>query len=600
MRQYSIRQHVAWLTLFPLLILAVSLESFFLHDRFSDLDRDLIERGQLIARQLASSSEYGVFSNNRFYLQNIAQGALQQSDVRGVAILNAASVSMFEEGEFSSVSASAPEYPAAYANSSMPERTTPERTTTERHGQARLTQVDKVKGIVNLQTPIQSSSESLWVYQPIVAAQVALDELEDKPGVKHTVQPVGAVILELSRVRTVQLKSRMIWLTIGATLLFLALPCCLILLISTSITSPIRKLSDAVHEIGSGKLETRVSLSSHVSELSAMERGINDMAAQLQHENAVLRRREREATRIAAIAFESHEGMMVTDANGVIIRVNDAFTKITGYTSEEAVGQTPKLLKSVVQNADFYAAMWDRINCTGAWQGEIWNRRKSGEIFPAWAAITAVEKEEGDVAYYVATYTDITIRKAAEHEINNMAYFDALTQLPNRRMFVDRFTKVMAASKRSGRYGALMFIDLDNFKPLNDQYGHAAGDLLLVEVSRRLVSCIREVDTVARFGGDEFVVMLSELDTDQAESTAQAGIVAEKIRDTLSGPYTLTINPSGQASCTVEHCCTSSIGVVLFAGHETSEEELIRHADRAMYHAKEGGRNTVRFHGLYM
>jgi diguanylate cyclase (GGDEF)-like protein/PAS domain S-box-containing protein len=339
-----------------------------------------------------------------------------------------------------------------------------------------------------------------------------------------------------------------------------------------------------------------VSISSNVSELGAMAVGINDMAAQLQHENAVLRQREQEATRIAAIAFESHEGMMVTDADGVIIRVNDAFTRITGYTSEDAVGQTPRLLKSDIHNDDYYAAMWDRISCTGAWQGEIWNRRKNGEIFPAWAAITAVENEDGDVAYYVATYTDITLRKAAEHEINNLAYYDTLTHLPNRRMFVDRFSKVRAASKRSGRYGALMFIDLDNFKPLNDKYGHAAGDLLLVEVARRLVGCVREADTVARFGGDEFVVMLSELDTDKAESAVQAGVIAEKIRDTLSGAYTLTIQTGGHAIYTVEHRCTSSIGVVLFSGHETSEEELIRHADGAMYHAKEGGRNTIRFH----
>ncbi|MDO8262729.1 MAG: diguanylate cyclase [Gallionella sp.] len=586
MRQYSIRQHVALLTLAPLLIMAISLESYFLHDRFSDFDNDLMEHGQLIARQLASSSEYGVFANNRLYLQNIAQGALQQPDVRGVAILNAASESMYEEGKFSSASAMSSKSPAADANMTMPGRS----------GKIRLAQDGKAKEFVNLQTPIRISSESLWVYQPIIPAQVALDETGANSGVKPAVQQVGAVILELSRVRTGQLKSRMFWLTIGATLLFLALPCCLIYFTSRSITYPIRKLSDAIQEIGDGKLETRISVSGHVTELSTLARGINDMAAQLQHETAVLRQRVEEATRIAAIAFESHEGMMVTDANGVIIRVNNAFTKITGYTSEEAVGQTPKLLSSGFQNADFYALMWDSINCIGAWHGEIWNRRKSGEIYPVWAAITAVEKEDGEVAYCVATYTDITLRKAAENEINNLAYYDALTQLPNRRMFVDRLAKTMAASKRSGRYGALMFLDLDNFKPLNDKHGHAAGDLLLVEAARRLVSCVREVDTVARFGGDEFVVMLSELDTGKAESTAQAGIIAEKIRAVLAESYTLTNQQNGYAMCAVEHRCTSSIGVVLFIGHEASEDDLINCADRAMYHAKEGGRNAIRFY----
>ena len=581
MRQYSIRQHVAWLTIAPLLIMAISLGSYFLHDRFSDLDRELIERGQLIARQIASSSEYGVFSNNRFYLQNIAQGALQQTDVRGVAILNAASESLYEEGKFSGALA----HLTDDANSNI----------SEHAGETRVAQTGKAKGLVDLQAPIRSSNKSLWIYQPIFPAQVGLDESAGNTGVKPETWPVGAVILEMSRVRTEKIKSRTLWLMIGATLLFLAIPFCLIYFTSRSITSPIRRLSKAVQEIGNGKLETRVSVSSHVSELSAMERGINEMAAQLQHETEMLHQRVEEATHIAAIAFESHEGMMITDASGVIIRVNDAFTRVTGYTSKEAIGKTPRLLKSGKQNADFYAALWDSITRTGEWHGEIWNRRKDGEIYPVWATITAVEKENGEVAYYVATYTDITLRKAAENELNNLVYHDALTQLPNRRMFADRFAKAMAASKRSGRYGALMFLDLDNFKPLNDRHGHAAGDLLLVEVARRLVGCVREVDTVARFGGDEFVVMLSELDADIGESMAQATTIAEKIRTALAEPYLLEVQQDKYAAYAVEHHCTTSIGLALFFGHEASLDEVIKCADVAMYRAKEGGRNTIRF-----
>jgi diguanylate cyclase (GGDEF)-like protein/PAS domain S-box-containing protein len=567
-RQYGIRQHVALLTLTPLLIMAVSLESFFLHDRFSDLDDDLVERGQLIARQLATSSEYGVFANNRLYLHNIVQGAMQQPDLRGVAILNGASESLYEAGEFSGAPASA---------SKDPSRDPP---------------AGRAQGLFDPQTPIRRSRESLWVYQPIIPEQVPLDEQEAKPPARH----VGAVVLEISRARIEQLKSRLLWWTIGATLLFLAIPICLIYLFSRGITSPISKLSDAVRRIGNGKLETRVSLSSNVGELSDMAHGINNMAAQLQHETAVLHQRVEEATRIAAIAFESHEGMMITDANCAIIRVNKAFTKITGYTSEEAVGQTPGLLGSGLQNAAFYEAMWDRINCTGTWQGEIWNRRKGGEIYPVWATITAVAKEGDEVAYYVATYTDITLRKAAENEINSLVYNDALTQLPNRRMFADRFAKAMATGKRSGRFGALLFLDLDNFKPLNDRHGHAAGDLLLVEVARRLVGCVREVDTVARFGGDEFVVMLSELDADKAHSVAQATAIAEKIRAVLAEPYRLMVQQDRYAAYTVEHRCTTSIGVALFLGHEATVDEITKNADRAMYRAKEDGRNAIRFY----
>jgi len=171
-----------------------------------------------------------------------------------------------------------------------------------------------------------------------------------------------------------------------------------------------------------------------------------------------------------------------------------------------------------------------------------------------------------------------------------------LTGLPNRRLLDDRLVQTMAASKRSGHFAALMFIDLDNFKPLNDQHGHAAGDLLLEEVARRITGCVREVDTVSRFGGDEFVVLLSELDVDNAKSIVEAGIVAEKIRIALAEPYVLTIiRQQGKAETTVTHRCTSSIGVVMFINHEISADDILKRADFAMYQAKDGGRNAIRF-----
>lgn len=183
-----------------------------------------------------------------------------------------------------------------------------------------------------------------------------------------------------------------------------------------------------------------------------------------------------------------------------------------------------------------------------------------------------------------------------EEKIRNMAFYDTLTKLPNRRLLLDRLGQVRSASKRNGRYAALMFIDLDNFKPLNDTHGHHVGDLLLIEVAHRINSCVREEDTVARFGGDEFIVMLSELTADKASSRTQAGIVAEKIRSILAEPYLLTVAPEdGTESCIVEHHCTSSIGVVLFINHDNSEDDLIKWADMAMYQAKEGGRNRINF-----
>jgi len=206
-----------------------------------------------------------------------------------------------------------------------------------------------------------------------------------------------------------------------------------------------------------------------------------------------------------------------------------------------------------------------------------------------------IRNSQGQASRVVVVSRDITERKLAEEKIQNLAFHDVLTGLPNRRLLNDRLIQTMAASKRSGHFAALMFIDLDNFKPLNDQHGHAAGDLLLEEVARRITGCVREVDTVSRFGGDEFVVLLSELDIDNAKSIVEAGIVAEKIRVALAEPYVLTIRLQGKAETTVTHRCTSSIGVVMFINHEISADDILKRADLAMYRAKDGGRNAIRF-----
>ncbi|BBE50970.1 putative diguanylate cyclase YegE [Ferriphaselus amnicola] len=300
--------------------------------------------------------------------------------------------------------------------------------------------------------------------------------------------------------------------------------------------------------------------------------------------------------RVAAIAFESQEGIMITDANNVIIRVNKAFSKITGYSEVETIGQTPKILSSGRHDSAFYAAMWQSIQQFGTWQGEIWNRRRNGEAYPEQLTITRVSDADGKTTNYVGTMDDITYRKATEDQIRYMAFFDALTKLPNRRLFGDRLSQAMTTSKREGRYGALMFLDLDNFKPLNDRYGHKVGDLLLIEVANRIGACVRESDTVGRFGGDEFVVVLAELDEDQARSKAQANIVAEKIRASLSLTYNLTNRQEGVAEYVVEHQCTSSIGVVMFMGQDVGIDDLFKRADTAMYNAKASGRNLIRFY----
>ncbi|OGT03735.1 MAG: hypothetical protein A3F73_04440 [Gallionellales bacterium RIFCSPLOWO2_12_FULL_59_22] len=297
-------------------------------------------------------------------------------------------------------------------------------------------------------------------------------------------------------------------------------------------------------------------------------------------------KRSEEGLRIAATAFESQDVIAVTDTNGVILRVNRAFAEITGYTEEEAVGQTHELLKSERHDAAFYSAMWESIKHTSAWNGEIWSLRKNGEIYPGRLSITAVKGNAGEITHHVATLHDITARKAAEAEIKTLGFYDSLTGLPNRRLLLDRLKHALASSTRSGREAALLFIDLDDFKTINDSLGHATGDMLLQQVAQRLTSCVREGDTVARLGGDEFVVMLEDLSKQAFEAAEQTEAVGEKILATLNQAYQLGSH---------EYRGTPSIGATLFNDQQSGVEELLKQADLAMYQAKKAGRNTLRF-----
>lgn len=300
----------------------------------------------------------------------------------------------------------------------------------------------------------------------------------------------------------------------------------------------------------------------------------------------------------ASVFTHSREGITITDARGLIVDVNASFTRITGYSHSEAVGQNPQFLKSGRHDRAFYADMWGELRSKSYWSGEIWNQRKNGEVYPEMLTISAVRDAQGQIQQYVALFTDISARKAMEAQVLQLAFYDALTGLPNRRLLDDRLKQVMAAGKRSGVYGAVMFLDLDNFKPLNDAHGHDVGDCLLKEVARRLLACVREVDTVARFGGDEFVVLLGELDVSQSASTAQAQVVAEKIRVSLDAPYVLRIDSSDEAAgaTVVNHRCSASIGAVVFSSGQGSPNDILKYADAAMYQAKDAGRNSVWFH----
>lgn len=300
------------------------------------------------------------------------------------------------------------------------------------------------------------------------------------------------------------------------------------------------------------------------------------------------RRRVQADLRIAAIAFDSLEAIAITNADQVILRVNPAFTRITGYSAAEAHGKVVgRLLRSGRHGAEFYDALWRQLRAHRHWQGEVWNRRKDGHVYPEWLSITAVTDEDGAVINYVAVFTDITQKKLADETIHNLAFYDALTELPNRRLTRDRLDQLRSSGSMPQHAAAVLFIDLDNFKELNDSRGHDVGDALLIEVAKRLRACVRVHDTVGRQGGDEFVVILCNLRPSAAQASSDAEAVAEKIRAALSRPYEV-----GNA----EWHCTASIGICMLLDGEQPVDEILKRADIAMYEAKRAGRNVTRFY----
>jgi len=295
--------------------------------------------------------------------------------------------------------------------------------------------------------------------------------------------------------------------------------------------------------------------------------------------------------RIADIVFESLDGTMISDRDRRIITVNRAFTRITGFNAADVAGQPMAILRSGWHDEAFYQAIWDEVGESGAWQGEIWNRRKTGEIYREWLVITAVVDDDDRVTHYVCVLSDITVRQAAEDKVEYLLFFDALTRLPNRRMLCDRIGTEQESNLSHLLHGALLLIDLDDFKHLNETSGFALGDLLLQQVADRLAACLRPCDMVARLGGDEFVVLLVDLPATLAAAAGEAEMVGKKILAALGTPFDLG---------NYTYCLTASMGVILFAGPAEHAVDLIKGAEVAMYQAKQQGRNILKFYELEM
>jgi diguanylate cyclase (GGDEF)-like protein/PAS domain S-box-containing protein len=299
-------------------------------------------------------------------------------------------------------------------------------------------------------------------------------------------------------------------------------------------------------------------------------------------------------SRLRTIIENEPECIKIVNADGRVTQMNKAgLAMIEADTLEQVAGHSA--LNAVApEYRSAYLAMHQQVLAGETLQMEFEALGLKGGR--RWMETHAAPMQENGEIVQLAVTRDITERKKLEEQIHQLAFYDTLTNLPNRRLMVDRLTQIMTASKRSGRYGAMMFLDLDNFKPLNDTCGHVVGDLLLIEVARRLRICVREVDTIARFGGDEFVVMLSELDEDRSNSILQAKLIAEKIHNSLSEPYLLTAKATDGADTIISHHCSASIGVAVFINHESSQDDIIKRADAAMYQAKSLGRNQIVFH----
>lgn len=343
---------------------------------------------------------------------------------------------------------------------------------------------------------------------------------------------------------------------------------------ATATAPPLRHCETLLHRQGGDTLP--IDLTHRVAVVEGTHFGVllgRDASARIAAESKL---------RLAArVISRSGEGIIISDAKGLIVEVNKAFETITGYSRADALGRNPNFLSSGRQDKEFYRRMWQTLHAEGFWQGEIWNRRKSNEVFPEWLSLSAIRDDAGVVTNYVATFSDVTEAKAREARIQHMAHHDFLTGLPNRFLLTDRFRQVAAAAERNNSRFAVLFIDLDRFKNVNDTLGHSVGDQLLRDVAARLGSMVRGTDTISRQGGDEFLVLLGEIDTPEA-----AAMVARKLMQVLSEPFVLDGHPVTM---------TPSIGIAISPEDGSDLDSLLKHADLAMYDAKQQGRNNYQF-----
>ncbi|ATE61908.1 bifunctional diguanylate cyclase/phosphodiesterase [Thauera sinica] len=348
------------------------------------------------------------------------------------------------------------------------------------------------------------------------------------------------------------------------------------------------QMREAIGRIAAGRLDTRITRRSRVRELNAVEDGVNRMAAELERRDAELAEREDELRRLSMAMEQSAATILITDTDARIEYVNEAAITNTGYSRDELLGHNPRILNSGRTPAGTYVDMWTTLGRGEVWRGEFHNTRKDGSCFVEAATIAPVKRADGVVTHYVAVKEDITLRRQSEELLHRLAYYDPLTELPNRAMLHDRLQHALLASAQSGTYAMLLLLDVDRFKQLNDTQGHAAGDRLLKEIAHRLRHALHDDDTIARHGDDDFAVIVEHLGDRLSEALIRAEALAKQIHQALNVPYQL--DDAGR-----RHYATHSIGVTLFQGRQWSEENLLKQVEVALYMAKNEGRNAIRF-----
>jgi diguanylate cyclase (GGDEF)-like protein/PAS domain S-box-containing protein len=565
MKRYGIERKTLLLTLIPILVMAVLLESYSIFTRFADLDNSLLERSRLLTHQLASSCEYAVFSGNATLLKQTVDAALSFQDVKAIAVFDAQAKPILTSGI--GVAHSRLNDGASFA-------------------------------------PIYQDGEILRLHEPIMATQINLDNLAQPPAIASQ---LGTVMIEISKQRLNEQKSEFLLVSLLFTLLIFSLAMILALRTARSITRPILQMHQAIRRIAAGDLETSMPQQYRIHELHELANGISEMAQHVLRDRYLLETRIVEATdglrvkkeeaeqarlekerlnESLAVALSELQAIMeanpdilyVFNRQGELIQWNSSFAKFCGLAHDKILNMHVTDFVCKAERARV-AKMVLEVFTKGSATLEVQLLRHDGVFVHYLCNGVVLKNSKGKVTGFTGTGKDVSERKMAAEHIHHMAHYDILTDLPNRSLLSDRLQQAIISCKRDHSHLALMFLDLDMFKYINDRLGHDIGDLLLKEVAKRILLCLRESDTAARIGGDEFVVLLPSVDSIQT-----AMMVAEKIRHVLSLPFEI----SGHSLS-----ISSSIGIAVYPEHGSEEKILLKNADTAMYLAKQRGRNTV-------